>query len=90
MKVYFTVDGWEDYQHWVRHDPAMLARVNALIEDARRNMFKGLGKPEPLKGDLSGWWSRRITGEHRLVYRIAGSAGTDQRLEIAMCRHHYS
>jgi len=67
----------------------MLARINLLIEDARRNLFKGLGKPEPLKGDLSDWWSRRISGEHRLVYRIVGKAGADQRIEIAMCRQHY-
>ena len=89
MKIHFTDDGWDDYQHWVRHDRAILERVNSLIEDARRNLFKGLGKPEPLKGDLSGWWSRRISGDHRLVYRIEGRAGTDQRIDIAACRYHY-
>jgi toxin YoeB len=89
VRVHFTEDGWDDYRHWVQSDHAMLVRVNALIEDARRNLFKGLGKPEPLRGDLSGWWSRRISGEHRFVYRIAGKAGVDQRIEIAMCRHHY-
>lgn len=67
----------------------MLGRVNALIEDARRNLFKGLGKPEPLKGRLSGWWSRRVNGEHRLVYRIVGKADVDQRIEIVACRYHY-
>jgi toxin YoeB len=89
MKVHFTEDGWDDYRHWVEADSAVLLRVNVLIEDVRRNLFKGLGKPEPLKGDLSGWWSRRISGEHRLVYRIAGKAGVDQRIEIGMCRQHY-
>lgn len=89
MKVHFTEDGWADYQHWVAADRDTLERLNQLIEDVRRNLFKGLGKPEPLKGDLSGWWSRRITGGHRLVYRIAGKAGTDQRVEIAACRYHY-
>lgn len=89
MRVHFTADGWDDYRYWFHADPAILARVNTLIEDARRNAFKGLGKPEPLKGDLSGWWSRRVSGEHRLVYRIAGKAGADQRIEIAMCRQHY-
>lgn len=88
MKVHFTAEGWEDYQHWVRNDRETIARLNALIEDARRNLFKGLGKPEPLKGDLTGWWSRRITGDHRMVYRVAGS-GLDQRIEIAACRYHY-
>jgi toxin YoeB len=89
VKVHFTEDGGGDYQHWVQNDKAVLARVNALIEDTRRNLFKGLGKPEPLKGDLSGWWSRRISGDHRLVYRIAGKAAVDQRIEIAACRYHY-
>lgn len=89
MKVHFTEDGWNDYRHWAQTDRALLIRLNTLTEDARRNLFKGLGKPEPLRGDLSGWWSRRIGGEHRLVYRIVGKAGADQRIEIAMCRHHY-
>ena len=90
MNVHFTRDGWADYRHWVETDLATLARVNALIEDARRSPFKGLGKPEPLKGDLAGWWSRRITGDHRLVYRVAGRAGGDPRIEIAMCRFHHA
>jgi len=89
MKVHFTDGGWDDYQYWIRNDQAMLGRVNAVIEDARRRPFKGLGKPEPLKGELSGWWSRRISTEHRLVYRIAGKRGIDQRIEIAACRYHY-
>lgn len=89
MKVHFTEEGWEDYQHWVATDPEALRRVNALIEDARRRLFTGLGKPEPLKGALAGWWSRRISGEHRLVYRVEGKAGDDQRIVIAACRYHY-
>jgi len=89
VKVHFTDDGWDDYVFWVGADPRILARLNALIEDARRNRFTGLGKPEPLKGDLAGWWSRRISGEHRLVYRIAGPPGPDQRIEIVACRYHY-
>lgn len=66
----------------------MLAKVNALIEDCRRNLFTGLGKPEPLKGELAGFWSRRITGEHRLVYRIE-EKGEMQRIELLACRYHY-
>lgn len=89
MKVHFTEDGWADYQHWVAADRDTLDRLNRLVEDVRRSPFKGLGKPEPLKGDLAGWWSRRITGGHRLVYRVAGPAGMDQRVEIAACRYHY-
>jgi toxin YoeB len=85
LRVHFTADGWDDYRHWTQSDADTLRRLNALIEDCRRPPFKGLGKPEPLKGDLAGWWSRRITGDHRLVYRIA-----DQRVEIAACRYHYA
>ncbi len=88
MRVPFTPDGWSDYRHWAETDPEILKRVNALIEDCRRNLVRGLGKPEPLKGDLSGWWSRRITGDHRLVYRIEG-AGAEQRVVIVACRFHY-
>ncbi len=89
MNVDFTDVAWEDYQHWLRHDDAALRRVNELIEDAPRHPFIGLGKPEPLKGDLAGWLSRRITGTHRLVYRVAGRRGADQRIEVASCRYHY-
>lgn len=87
MKVVFTRDGWEDFCS-SDDDPRVRAALLRLIEDARRLPFQGLGKPEPLKGALSGWWSRRITGEHRLVYRVAG-AGDEQRLEIIQARYHY-
>lgn len=70
-------------------DQTMLERVNRLIEDARRTPFTGLGKPEPLRRNLAGWWSCRINGEHRLIYRVAGGLGADQRIEIAACRYHY-
>ena len=88
MRLLWARGAWEDYRYWQQTDWNTVRRVNALIEDARRNPFKGIGKPEPLRGDLAGWWSRRITGEHRLVYRVTGT-GTDQRLEIAACRYHY-
>ena len=88
MRVCFTKDGWDDYRHWIETDRNVLQRTNRLIEDARRNPFKGIGKPEPLRGSLAGWWSRRITGDHRLVYSIAG-AGGDQRIVAAACRYHY-
>jgi toxin YoeB len=89
VRLCFSEGAWRDYQHWVRTDRAVLAKVNDLIEDVRRRPFSGLGKPEPLKDELAGWWSRRITGEHRLVYRLQGKAGVDQRIEIATCRYHY-
>lgn len=88
MRIIFSDNAWEDYQYWVSNDGNTLARLNALIEQCRRDPFKGTGKPEPLKGDLQGWWSRRITTTDRLVYRVEGK-GADQRLEIAQCRYHY-
>lgn len=88
MKLGFTPRGWADYIHWQENDGDLLGRVNVLIKDALRTPFAGIGKPEPLLGDMKGWWSRRITGEHRLVYRVSGS-GEAQVLEIAACRYHY-
>lgn len=88
MKLVFADQAWEDYQHWITADPATLKRLNMLIEECRRAPFRGTGKPEPLRGDLQGWWSRRITHADRLVYRVAGK-GDEQRLEIAQCRFHY-
>jgi toxin YoeB len=88
MKLLWTEKAWEDYLHWRRADPDTLKKINALIEDIQRTPFRGLGKPEALKFALSGWWSRRITQEHRLVYRVSGKPGT-QVLEIAQCRYHY-
>ena len=88
MKLLFSDEAWEDYQHWVDTDRKTLQRLNDLIEECRRSPHKGRGKPEPLKGDLKGWWSRRITSEDRMVYRVSGK-GPGQTLEIAQCRFHY-
>jgi toxin YoeB len=88
MKVAWTAAGWEDYLHWQSADPKVLQSVNSLIRDIKRDPFKGLGKPEPLKHRLQGWWSRRITGEHRLICRVSG-AGESFQVEIAACRYHY-
>lgn len=88
MRLVWTSRAWEDYLYWQETDRATLRKVNELIRDATRQPFVGLGKPEPLKGELAGWWSRRITGEHRLVYRVVGQA-EDRRLEIVQCRFHY-
>ena len=89
MRVTFADDAWDDYVHWSRTDQGVLRKINDLVQNIRRSPYRGLGKPEPLKGDLTGWWSRRITGEHRLVYRVAGQSGADQRVEILQCRYHY-
>lgn len=88
MKVVFLPVAWQQYLRWVASDPKLLVRLNAIIEDARRSPFRGIGKPEPLRDSLAGWWSRRIDGEHRLVYRVAGK-GEEQVLEILQCRFHY-
>lgn len=88
MKLLWTDRGWAQYRYWQAADPAMLARINALIDDTLRSPLRGIGKPEPLRGELSGWWSRRITEEHRLIYRCIGQADA-QRIEIAQCRFHY-
>ena len=88
MRILWYAKAWETYLFWQQTDPAIAANINALINDIGRSPFKGIGKPEPLKGPLSGWWSRRITDEHRLVYRVVGSSPA-QVLEIAQCRYHY-
>lgn len=88
MRIAWHESAWADYVEIQRQDPDLLRRLNELIRDTARSPFRGLGKPEPLKGDLSGWWSRRITIEHRLVYRVVGG-GPDQTLEIIACRYHY-
>jgi toxin YoeB len=87
VKISFTELGWEDYIFW-QNDAAILARINELIKNANRTPFHGIGKPEPLTGNLKGCWSRRITREHRLVYRIS-DLGETQVLDIIMCRFHY-
>lgn len=88
MKLTFSDNAWDDYNYWRRSDAKVFERLNVLLGEARRQPFKGVGKPEPLRGNLSGWWSRRITGEHRLVYRVSGASAA-QALEIAQCRYHY-
>ena len=84
MKLVFADRPWEDYLHWQASDRATLERVNTLIGECMRSPFTGTGKPEPLRGALAGWWSRRITSEHRLIYRPVEDA-----ILIAQCRFHY-
>ncbi len=85
MKLAFTESAWQDYLWFQAKNPRLLKRVNKLIKDTLRTPFKGLGKPEPLKGDLSGCWSRRIDNEYRLVYSV-----TETELTIISCRFHYN
>ncbi len=84
MNVTWTDDAWDDYLYWQSHDKKLLKRVNLLIKDTKREPFEGLGKPEPLKYELAGCWSRRITDEHRLVYEVS-----EQGIIIISCRFHY-
>ena len=88
MKVTFDPEAWDEYLGWQREDAKVLDRINTLIEECRRHPFRGTGKPEPLRRNLAGWWSRRITGEHRLVYRVTGKSEA-QALEVLSCRYHY-
>ncbi|HEY5818441.1 MAG TPA: Txe/YoeB family addiction module toxin [Mesorhizobium sp.] len=89
MSLLWTERGWSDYLFWQVNDPKMLSRINEIITDTRRSPFKGIGSPEPLRQNLKGWWSRRITQEHRLIYRVQGT-GDAQVLEISSCRFHYA
>lgn len=84
MKLLFLEEGWQDYLYWAQTDKSVLKKINKLIQECKRQPFSGIGKPEPLKFNMSGCWSRRITGEHRLVYRIESDA-----LVIIQCRYHY-
>lgn len=84
MKVSFKPAAWERYLDWQATDKAMFRKINRLIEECLRHPFEGTGKPEPLKGDLSGFWSRRIDREHRLVCKP-----TPEALIVAQCRYHY-
>jgi toxin YoeB len=88
VKVLFREAAWHDYVAWARDDVKVLERINLLIGECLRDPFRGTGKPEPLRQSLSGWRSRRITGEHRLVYRVTGKDEA-QALEVLSCRYHY-
>ena len=83
-ELVFSKQGWEDYQHWLATDLQQVRRINQLIKEIMREPFAGIGKPEPLKHAFQGWWSRRIDGEHRIVYKVAGD-----QLWIAQLRYHY-
>lgn len=85
MRIIFSSKAWEDYVYWQQTDRKLLKRINELIKAISRDPFDGIGKPEPLRHGLEGYWSRRINDEHRLVYKVEG-----EDLLIAMCRYHYA
>jgi len=84
MKVIWFEEAWDDYLYWQTQDKRTIKRINQLLQDTKRNNFSGIGKPEPLKGEFSGFWSRRIDGVNRFVYRIR-----DGCLEVLSCKGHY-
>ncbi|MCM2473086.1 Txe/YoeB family addiction module toxin [Rhizobium sp. CG5] len=88
MLLAWYAHAWQDYLYWQDTDAKIVNRINELIRDALRHPFDGIGKPEPLRWPLKGWWSRRITQEHRLVYTVRGE-GDGQMLIVAQCRMHY-
>ena len=84
MNILFSERGWEDYVHWQQTDRKLVKKINELLRDISRDSYSGIGKPEPLKYALSGYWSRRITEEHRLVYKVDGDT-----IKVAQARYHY-
>lgn len=84
MDIFWDKTAWEDYLYWQDNDKKVLRKINSLIKECQRTPFEGIGKPEPLRQNLTGFWSRRITGEHRLVYK-----SENEVLFIAQCRYHY-
>lgn len=89
MNIEFTKNGWEDFSYWIETDGDIVKKIKELIKSIRQTPFKGLGKPELLRYSLKGFWSRRITQEHRLVYKVTGKRGENQRCIIIQCRYHY-
>lgn len=89
MNILFTQHAWDDFTYWIEQDQELAIKIKGLIKNIQSTPFKGLGKPEPLKFGLKGFWSRRINSEHRLVYQITGTKGIDQQCIIIQCRFHY-
>ena len=89
MKFEFTKNALQDYNYWLENDTEIATKIRTLLKVIRQEPYKGIGKPEPLRFDLKGYWSRRITREHRLVYTITGVKGIDQKCKIIQCRFHY-
>lgn len=89
MNFEFTSLAWEEFEFWIETDTGIVAKIKDLLKDIRKNPFHGIGKPEPLKYDLKGYWSRRITGEHRLIYKMEERKGDNQKCTIIQCLFHY-
>ena len=90
MYIEFTPNGWEDFNSWMETDITYAIKIKELLSSIQQDPFRGIGKPEPLKHQLKGFWSRRITQEHRLIYKISGKKGVDQKCTIVQCKYHYT
>ena len=89
MKFEFSENAWGDFQYWIETDIGILQKIEDLLHEIKKTPFYGTGKPEPLRYDLKGFWSRRISAEHRLAYKVEGKKGADQKCVIIQCRFHY-
>lgn len=89
MTIEFTPEAWEDFEYWMDNDQEAEKKIRNLLKEIKRTPFHGIGKPEPLKHSLKGFWSRRIIGEHRLVYQVSVTKGKDQKCSVIQCRFHY-
>jgi toxin YoeB len=89
MDICFTKNGWEEFEFWIENDTDIAIKIKELIRSIRENPFKGIGKSEPLRHDLKSFWSRSINSEQRLVYKVSGTKGVDQKCIIIQCRFHY-
>jgi len=89
MNIQFTQNAWEEFNYWLETDESIADKIRELINEIKKDPFKGMGKPEALRYDLQGFWSRRITQEHRLVYKVEGKKGEKQTCYIIQCRFHY-
>jgi len=90
MNIFFTKSAWEEFEHWIETDKSIVDKIKDLIKSIIETPFRGIGKPEPLKHKYKGYWTRRITQEHRLVYKISGKKGENQMCTIIQCRYHYN
>jgi len=89
MNFEFTEHAWEEFEYWIETDNDIVLKIKEFLKYIKKTPFPGIGKPEPLRYDLKGFWSRRITGEHRLVYKVDGKKGAGQKCTIIQCRFHY-
>jgi toxin YoeB len=89
MNFEFTQNAWKEFEYWIETDIEVVEKIKELLKDIKKTPFYGIGKPEPLKYDLKGFWSRRISSEHRLVYKVEGKKGINQKCFIIQCRFHY-